>query len=81
MKTLNVSLVAFGLLASGTSMAMAGGDPPTVYSDSYSNSYVVRSHHEPRWLRERHDRSNYHINRQSRDTERLNEAGERANQR
>ncbi len=85
MKTLNTSLVALALLASGTSMAFAGGDPATNYTDSYSNSYVVRTHDrsydEPGWVRERPDRSNYHMDRQSYDTTRLNNAGIRASQR
>lgn len=81
MKTLNTSLVALALLASGTSMAFAGDRDATVYTDYYSNGAVVRTYDEPGWVRERHDRSNYRVNQQSRDTTRLNDAGIRASQR
>lgn len=81
MKTLNASLVALTLLASGTSMAFAGENTSTIYTDSYSNGQVVRVYDEPGWVRERHDRSNYHVDQQSRDTTRLNDAGVRASQR
>jgi hypothetical protein len=82
MKKLNTSLIALALIATGATSALAlDGPHSTVSSMVYSDTYArTNTSNVPSWTREGSDRSNYRLDRESRDTLRLDDSGIAANQ-